>query len=191
MTRHPLAAVAALATALARAACSSAVKLDAPAPIESRGGAAGAGAAGAAGAGAAGGAPIGSERPIAQVTVDPAKDPLNDPNSPLARRSIYFDFDSFTIKDEFRPVVEAHAKFLVANKARRVVVQGNTDERGSREYNLALGQKRSEAVRRALISLGVADAQIEAVSFGEEKPKATGTDEAAFAENRRADLAYQ
>jgi peptidoglycan-associated lipoprotein len=191
MNRHPLAAVAALATALALAACSSAVKLDEPAPIESRGGAAGAGAAGAAGAGAAGGAPIGSERPIAQVTVDPAKDPLNDPNSPLARRSIYFDFDSFTIKDEFRPVVEAHAKFLVANKARRVVVQGNTDERGSREYNLALGQKRSEAVRRALISLGVADGQIEAVSFGEEKPKATGTDEAAFAENRRADLAYQ
>jgi peptidoglycan-associated lipoprotein len=191
MNRHPLAAVAALATALALAACSSAVKLDEPAPIESRGGAAGAGAGGAAGGGAAGGAPIGSERPIAQVTVDPAKDPLNDPNSPLARRSIYFDFDSFTIKDEFRPVVEAHAKFLVANKARRVVVQGNTDERGSREYNLALGQKRSEAVRRALISLGVADGQIEAVSFGEEKPKATGTDEAAFAENRRADLAYQ
>jgi peptidoglycan-associated lipoprotein len=191
MNRNPLAAVAALATALALAACSSAVKLDEPAPIESRGGAAGAGAGGAAGGGAAGGAPIGSERPIAQVTVDPAKDPLNDPNSPLARRSIYFDFDSFTIKDEFRPVVEAHAKFLVANKARRVVVQGNTDERGSREYNLALGQKRSEAVRRALISLGVADGQIEAVSFGEEKPKATGTDEAAFAENRRADLAYQ
>jgi peptidoglycan-associated lipoprotein len=195
MNRRPLSALsvlAALATAVALAACSSAVKLDEPAPVENRGGAgAAAGAGGAAGGAAAGGAPSGSERPIAQVTVDPAKDPLNDPNSPLARRSIYFDFDSFTIKDEFRPVVEAHARFLVANKARKVVVQGNTDERGSREYNLALGQKRSEAVRRALIALGVADGQIEAVSFGEEKPKTSGADESAFAENRRADLAYQ
>jgi peptidoglycan-associated lipoprotein len=191
MNRRTLASLAALAAALTLAACSSAVKLDEPAPVENRGSAAGAGAgAGGTGAGASS-APAGSERPIAQVTVDPSKDPLNDPNSPLAKRSIYFDFDSFTIKDEFRPVVEAHARFLVANKARKVVVQGNTDERGSREYNLALGQKRSEAVRRALLSLGVADAQIEAVSFGEEKPKATGTDESAFAENRRADLAYQ
>jgi peptidoglycan-associated lipoprotein len=191
MNRRTLASLAALAAALTLAACSSAVKLDEPAPVENRGSAAGSGAgAGGTGGGAAT-APAGSERPIAQVTVDPSKDPLNDPNSPLARRSIYFDFDSFTIKDEFRPVVEAHARFLVANKARKVVVQGNTDERGSREYNLALGQKRSEAVRRSLISLGVADAQIEAVSFGEEKPKATGTDESAFAENRRADLAYQ
>jgi peptidoglycan-associated lipoprotein len=189
MKRRTLASLAALAAALTLAACSSAVKLDEPAPVENRGAGAGTGAAGA-GAGA-GAAPIGSERPVAQVTVDPSKDPLNDPNSPLAKRSVYFDFDSFTIKDEFRPVVEAHAKFLVANKGRKVVVQGNTDERGSREYNLALGQKRSEAVRRALISLGVADGQIEAVSFGEEKPRATGTDEASFAENRRADLAYQ
>ena len=172
--------------ALVLGACSSAVKLDEPAPIDDRN------AAGASsGAGAAAGSDSGaSGRQVAQVNVG-ARDPLNDPNSPLSRRSIYFDFDSFTIKDEFRPVVEAHARFLVANKGRKVVVQGNTDERGSREYNLALGQKRSEAVRRALISLGVADAQIEAVSFGEEKPKATATDETAFAENRRADLAYQ
>ena len=191
MNRRTLASLAALAAALTLAACSSAVKLDEPAPVENRGSAAGSGAgAGGTGGGAAT-APAGSERPIAQVTVDPSKDPLNDPNSPLAKRSIYFDFDSFTIKDEFRPVVEAHARYLGANKLRKVVVQGNTDERGSREYNLALGQKRSEAVRRSLISLGVADAQIEAVSFGEEKPKATGTDESAFAENRRADLAYQ
>ena len=189
MTRRTLASLAALAAALTLAACSSAVKLDDPAPVENRGGAAGA-ASGAPGAGAAT-APAGSQRPVAQVTVDPSKDPLSDPNSPLAKRSIFFDFDSFTIKDEFRPVVEAHAKYLVANKARKVVVQGNTDERGSREYNLALGQKRAESVRRALNALGVADAQIEAVSFGEEKPKAGGSDEAAFAENRRADLAYQ
>jgi peptidoglycan-associated lipoprotein len=190
-SHRPLARLAALGLALALAACSSAVKLDDPAPVENRGGAAGAGSAGAT-AGAAGqGGVSGSERPVAQVTVDPAKDPFNDPNNPLSRRSVYFDFDSFTIKDEYRPVVEAHAKYLVANKTRKVVVQGNTDERGSREYNLALGQKRAESVRRALNALGVADAQIEAVSFGEEKPKAGGSDEAAFAENRRADLAYQ
>ena len=131
-----------------------------------------------------------SERPVAQVTVDPSKDPLNDPNSPLSRRSVYFDFDSFVVKDEFRPVVQAHAAFLGTNKTRRVVIQGNTDERGSREYNLALGQKRAEAVRRSLTALGVPDAQIEAVSFGEEKPKATGSDEASYAENRRADIVY-
>ena len=189
MNRRTLASFAALATALARAACSSAVKLDEPAPVENRGGTAGGAPGGASGAS------IGSERPIAQVTVDPSKDPskdpLNDPNSPLSKRSIYFDFDSFSIKDEFRGVVEAHAKYLVSNKTRKVVVQGSTDERGSREYNLALGQKRSEAVRRALTSLGVSDSQIEAVSFGEEKPKSTGSDESSFAENRRADLAYQ
>jgi peptidoglycan-associated lipoprotein len=117
-------------------------------------------------------------------------DPLNDPASPLSRRSIYFDFDSFVIRDEFRPVLEAHAGFLLANPSRRIVIQGNTDERGSREYNIALGQKRAEAVRRALATLGVPEAQAEAVSFGEERPKSTGTDESAFAENRRADIVY-
>jgi peptidoglycan-associated lipoprotein len=190
MNRRTFASIAAFAAALSLAACSSAVKLDEPAPVESRGDAAG--AAGARGGqGGAGTTTPGSERPIAQVTIDPGKDPLNDPNNPLSKRSIYFDFDSFTIRDEFRPVVEAHARYLGANKLRKVVVQGNTDERGSREYNLALGQKRSEAVRRALTSLGVSDSQIEAVSFGEEKPKSSGSDEAAFAENRRADIVYQ
>lgn len=190
MNRRTLASIAAFAASLVLAACSSAVKLDEPAPVESRAGTTqGAGGAGGAAGGTAGAAP-GSERPVAQVTVDPSKDPLNDPNNPLSRRSVYFDFDSFTIKDEYRPIVEAHAKYLVSNKVRKVVVQGNTDERGSREYNLALGQKRAEAVRRSLTSLGVADAQIEAVSFGEEKPKSAGTDEAAFAENRRADIVY-
>jgi peptidoglycan-associated lipoprotein len=192
MNRRSLASIAALAAAFSLAACSSAVKLDDPAPVENRGGPGSTtpgGPGGPGGVGGTGGA--GSERPVAQVTLDPSKDPLNDPNNPLSKRSVYFDFDSFTIRDEFRPVVEAHAKFLVTNTARKVVVQGNTDERGSREYNLALGQKRSEAVRRALTSLGVTDAQIEAVSFGEEKPKAAGADEAAFAENRRADIVYQ
>jgi peptidoglycan-associated lipoprotein len=134
---------------------------------------------------------MGSERPVAQVTLDPSKDPFNDPKNPLSKRSIYFDFDSFSIRDEFRPVVEAHARYLLSNKGRKVIVQGNTDERGSREYNLALGQKRAEAVRRALTALGVADSQIEAVSLGEEKPRSSGTDDSALAENRRADLVYQ
>ncbi len=165
------------------AACSS-VKLEdetagkGPAPIESRDGAGGAAAGGASG------------RAVEPVTVG-ATDPLSDPNSPLAKRSIYFDFDSFVIKDEFRGTVEAHARYLLANNAKRVVIQGNTDERGSREYNLALGQKRAEAVRRAMSALGVPDKQMEAVSFGEERPRATGADEASYAENRRADLVYQ
>jgi len=129
-------------------------------------------------------------RAVSTVNATGTSDPLNDPQGILAKRSIYFDLDSFTVRDEFKPVLEAHARYLNANKARKIVIQGNTDERGGREYNLALGQKRAEAVRRALALLGVSDNQMEAVSFGEEKPKATGSDEAAWAENRRADIVY-
>ncbi len=117
-------------------------------------------------------------------------DPLNDPNNILSKRSIYFDFDSYAIKDEFRAAVEAHARYLSANKNRHIVIQGNTDERGGSEYNLALGQKRADAVRRALTLQGVTDSQIEAVSFGKEKPKAEGSNESAWAQNRRADIVY-
>ena len=135
------------------------------------------------------------QEPVGARAVTPIevgrKDPLDDPAGQLARRSIYFDFDSFSIKDEFRGVVEAHAKYLVSNKTRKVVVQGSTDERGSREYNLALGQRRAEAVRRALIALGVSESQLEAVSLGEEKARSSANDDAALAENRRADLVYQ
>lgn len=127
-------------------------------------------------------------------TIDATKtdvnDPLNNQQGILGKRSVYFDFDSYIVKDEFKPVVEAHAKSLVANKGRKITIQGNTDERGGREYNLALGQKRAEAVRRSLAVLGVPDTQMEAVSFGKEKPKALGSDEAAWAENRRADIVY-
>ena len=118
-------------------------------------------------------------------------DPLMDPNSPLAKRSIFFDFDSFVVKSEFQPIVETHGKFLSSNKGRRIVIEGNTDERGSREYNLALGQKRAEAVKSRLQLLGATDAQMEAVSFGEERPKATGGTEDAWAQNRRADIVYK
>jgi len=117
-------------------------------------------------------------------------DPLNDATGMLAKRSVYFDFDSYVVKDEVKPVIEAHSQYLIKNTDRKIVIQGNTDERGGSEYNLALGQKRAEAVRRALNLLGVADSQIEAVSFGKEKPKATGSNEAAWAENRRADIVY-
>lgn len=126
-------------------------------------------------------------------TVDATKttiDPLNDTKGILAKRSVYFDYDSYIVKEEFKPVIGAHGKFLGANKGRRIVIQGNTDERGGREYNLALGQKRAEAVRKSLSLMGVPDTQMEAVSFGKEKPKAPGSDEAAWAENRRADIVY-
>jgi peptidoglycan-associated lipoprotein len=118
---------------------------------------------------------------------DPA---LRDPNSLLSRRNIFFDYDGFVVAPEYRQLIEAHAKYLVANKSTRVRIEGNTDERGSREYNLALGQRRADAVRRSLVLLGVSEAQIETVSFGEEKPSATGSSEESWRSNRRADLAY-
>jgi peptidoglycan-associated lipoprotein len=106
-------------------------------------------------------------------------------------RLVYFDYDSFEVRAEFAATLEAHAKYLAASSSRRVALEGHTDERGGREYNLALGQKRAEAVRRALSLLGVSEAQMEAVSFGEEKPAVVGFDEAAFAKNRRVELTYR
>lgn len=119
-----------------------------------------------------------------------AVDPLNDPNSPLAKRSVYFDFDSSSIKETDKPVIEAHSTYLKANPARKVIIQGNTDARGSNEYNLALGQRRSESVKHAMEVLGVKDTQLEAVSLGKTKPKAEGNNDEAYAENRRADIVY-
>ncbi|WP_034298572.1 peptidoglycan-associated lipoprotein Pal [Herbaspirillum sp. RV1423] len=164
-----------LSAAMLLAACSSTKLDDKNAPVESR---------------STTGATDGVD-PRAVNTVNTNADPLNDPQGILSKRSIYFDYDSYTVKDEFRSVVEAHAKYLTSHKDRKVIIQGNTDDRGGTEYNLALGQKRAEAVRKALVLLGVSDAQLEAVSFGKEKPKALGNDEAAWAENRRADIAYQ
>ncbi|HEX9179837.1 MAG TPA: OmpA family protein, partial [Burkholderiales bacterium] len=103
--------------------------------------------------------------------------PLTDPASPLSKRSVFFDFDSFVIKDDFKSLIQAHAQYLKQNGKAKVILQGNADERGSREYNLALGQKRADAVKKALEVLGVKDAQVESVSFGEEKPRSTGHDE--------------
>ncbi|MGZ8154015.1 MAG: peptidoglycan-associated lipoprotein Pal [Burkholderiales bacterium] len=117
-------------------------------------------------------------------------DPLKDPANILSRRSVFFDYDSNVVKEEFKPVVSAHAGFLSKNRNRRVTIQGNTDERGSREYNIALGQRRADAVKQMMTLLGAPSAQIETVSFGEEKPRQQGSNEQAWAENRRADILY-
>ena len=125
-------------------------------------------------------------RPVETGSVDP----LNDPQGTLAKRSVYFDYDSYVVRDDGKQVVESHSGYLNKNKGRKILIQGNTDERGGTEYNLALGQKRAEAVRKSMASLGVAESQMEAVSLGEEKPKAMGSGESAWAENRRADIVY-
>lgn len=195
MKLNPLLAVLISATV---AACGQNVKLDdSPASIESRTG----GSAGQAADGSADSSGVttrnvdsaGDNRQVAPIVADqqPAIDPLEDPDSLLAQRSVFFDYDSFTIDEQYRPIVEAHARYLVENPTRKIVLEGNTDDRGSREYNLALGQKRAEAVRRAMSVLGVSDEQVEAVSFGEERPRTVSQTEEAYAENRRTDLVYQ
>ena len=132
--------------------------------------------------------PVAVVKPVESKPI--AANPLKDPGNILSKRSVYFDFDSSSVKDEFKPLVTAHARYLTDNRGRRIVIQGNTDERGSREYNLALGQRRSDSVKKMMLLLGVQDGQIETVSFGEEKPRATGSDEGSFAENRRSDIVY-
>ena len=128
---------------------------------------------------------------LEQARLTSQVNPLTDPNNSLSKRSVYFDFDKYDVKAEYTSLVEAHAAYLTSHKDAKVTLQGNTDDRGSREYNLALGQRRADAVRKAFNLLNVPETQIEAVSFGEEKPKATGDDEAAWTQNRRADIVYQ
>lgn len=141
--------------------------------------------AGAAGAGTGTGA--------AQAGADAAAIALNlkDPLSPLSKRVVLFDYDSAAIRDEYRSLLEAHAEFMKSNPASKVILQGHADERGSREYNLALGQRRSESVFKAMSLLGVPELQMEAVSLGEEKPVAEGHNEEAWQQNRRTELIYQ
>ncbi|AEG93200.1 peptidoglycan-associated lipoprotein Pal [Ramlibacter tataouinensis] len=165
----------------ALAGCGSSVKLN-DTPVEDRNAAGTAPGGGGAGSG-------GAQTGVAPVTADPAVNLQPGPRD--AGRVVYFDYDSYVIKPEFQSLIEAHARYLRANNGRRVAVEGHTDERGGREYNLALGQRRSEAVRRALTLLGVPDSQIEAVSFGKEKPAESGSDESAFSKNRRAEIAYR
>ncbi|MDR4516795.1 MAG: peptidoglycan-associated lipoprotein Pal [Nitrosomonas sp.] len=117
--------------------------------------------------------------------------PLNDPNSILSQRSVFYDFDSYTVKNDYRPMVIAHAQYLRDNPNAQVILQGNTDERGSREYNLALGQRRADGVKNIMTLSGARESQIEAVSLGEEKPRAYGSSESAWGENRRTDILYR
>ena len=172
----------ACAVAAVLAGCASGVKLD-DVPVEDRTGSAV--------------RPGGADQAAGRATqsavtpVDAVARPGDTMGPASVARIVYVDYDSFAIKPEFQNLIESHARFLKANGARKVVVEGHTDERGGREYNLALGQRRAEAVRRSLGLLGITDNQVEAVSFGKEKPAAAGSDEAAWAQNRRAEIAYR
>jgi peptidoglycan-associated lipoprotein len=115
---------------------------------------------------------------------------LKDPKNILSKRQIYYDLDKFDVKDEYRSLVEAHAKYLRENPSARMLIQGNTDERGSREYNVGLGQRRSDGVKKMLILLGARENQIESVSLGEEKPQDDGHSEQSWSKNRRSDMLY-
>src|SRR5207344_2408294 len=135
--------------------------------------------------------PVTRDKIPSTAITDPSKDPrLKDPSNILSKRSIYFDFDSDAIKPEFVPLVEAHAAFLRQYKNAKMLIQGNADDRGSREYNLALGQRRADAVKKRLVLLGGTESQIESVSLGEEKPVCTQQTEDCWAKNRRADILY-
>jgi peptidoglycan-associated lipoprotein len=175
--------VTGLFVAATLAACSSGVKLN-DVPVEDKSGTAV--TPGGPGAGTTG---QGTQSGVATVRVDPAAGSTAGPAN--TTRLVYFDYDSYTIKPDSQATIEAHARFLKANPQRRVALEGHTDERGGREYNLALGQRRAEAVRRALALLGVGDGQMEAVSFGKEKPAIVGSDEAAWAQNRRVEISYR
>lgn len=182
--------ILALVTAALLAGCASGVKLDAPAPVEDRS----SGNQPIAPANGGGGTASTASSPATESRVAPvATDlPANTAAGPVdVARIIRFDYDSFVIKPDYQAVIEGHARFLKANPSRKIALEGHTDDRGGRAYNLALGQKRSEAVRKALALLGVPDAQMEAVSFGKEKPANPAATEAAFAENRRAEIVYR
>jgi peptidoglycan-associated lipoprotein len=166
-------------TVLFLAAC--ATTSDTPAPVDTPGG-----------------------KPPAQVQTEPVKpvdvtgkpgatplSALKDPKNILSQRSIFYDYDKYDVRDEYRALVEAHAKYLRDNPSARMLIQGNTDERGSREYNIALGQRRADAVKKMMMLLGATEAQIETVSFGKEKPRNSGHDEGAWTENRRDDFVYR
>ena len=181
-----------LALALILAACKSTPMVDKPAAVEDRSPA----AASAAKPTEAAPAAAAETAEVKEVVIDSnaasnSNNPLKDPNNILSKRQVYFDYDSDAVKAEYRPLIEAHAKYLLANRNAKVIVQGNTDERGSREYNLSLGQRRSVAVKKSLNLLGVQDGQIETVSFGEEKATPGCADESCAKQNRRADIVYE
>jgi peptidoglycan-associated lipoprotein len=180
MNKALTAACAAFAIAIVHGCASSDVKPEGKPGVEDR--TPGAGSQGQPGQG-----------PIVVEPVQPsdvAGNPLKDPKNILSKRSIYYDYDKDDIKEEYRPMVQAHARYLAQNRGAKMLIQGNCDERGSREYNIALGQRRADAVKRMLVLLGAGESQIEATSLGEEKPKCTGKTEECFSQNRRSDMLY-
>ena len=175
-----IATLTAVAAAALLVGCSS-VPLDNKVPVENR--STSGGTAGGANAGAGG-------TTESKVTPVDLTNGAND-NGPNAQRIVYFDFDSYAVKDDYRPMLDRYAKVLAADRKKHLTIEGHTDERGGSEYNLALGQKRAEAVQKSLSLLGAADQQMESVSFGKERPAVQGSDEAAWAKNRRAELNYR
>ena len=172
------------ASAALLSACGSSVKLSEPAPVEDKV----ASAVAPAPVAPKPAAPAAGQQSVASVDLNKAS---IDAAMQKTSRLVYFDFDSFVVKSDYQPVIEAHGKYVRANKAKKVSIEGHADERGGREYNLALGQKRAEAVRRALNTQGADDNQLEAVSYGEEKPAVQGSNEAAWEKNRRAEIVYK
>ena len=140
---------------------------------------------------AAAGVDTGAEARGAAAGLGLEGEALEDPSSPLSERIVYFEFDSSTLSEDAMALIEAHAAFLAENSERRMLVEGHTDERGSREYNLALGERRAESVKQALTLAGARSNQIDTVSYGEESPAANGSNEAAWSQNRRAELVYE
>ncbi len=175
--------VLALTLFAALAGCGSDVKLN-DVPVEDRsGGSLGANGRGANGTGS-------GQSTVTPVDLARPSDSEEGPPSSVGRL-VYFDYDSYVIKPDFQSLIQDNARFLRAGSNRQAMLQGHTDQRGGSEYNLALGQRRAEAVKRALVLLGVADNQLEAVSFGKEKPADPGTDEQAMAQNRRVEISYR
>ena len=167
--------------ALAAAACSSNEKKETPAAVSDRSTGAQQPQSGMSSSTTT------QQKPMSSV----AGNPLTDPNNPLSKRSVYFDFDSNAVKDEYKGLVQAHSRYMTTDKRdANIRIEGNCDERGSREYNLALGQRRAEAVKQIMTVLGVNSGRVETVSYGEEKPKVPGHDESAWSQNRRADIKY-
>jgi peptidoglycan-associated lipoprotein len=127
--------------------------------------------------------------PVAPKTEQLAN-PLKDPNNILSKRSIFYDYDKYDVKDEYKPLLQAHARYIAQNRGAKMLIQGNADERGSREYNIALGQKRADGVKKILQLMGVQESQMESVSLGEEKPRCTETTVDCYSQNRRSDMLY-
>ncbi len=186
---RPFALLSVLSAAALLAACGSTTKLGQPAPVATAAGSTSSAtnAAGAGGA-AAGGTPQSQVASVDLASRAAPTAPADGMAMAPSQRIVFFDFDSFAVRPDFNAMIEGHAKFLSFNRDQRMTIEGHTDERGSREYNLALGQKRSDAVLRSLVLLGAQEAQIEAVSFGEERAAAQGSEETAWAQNRRAEI---